>query len=113
MIKLKLKVIKKIKEIEFMDKIVIITPKIFFGVISGLGLFMMISLIIKLLGEFIPYINKYSVPIFLILYLIVFIGSITSFTFAKGLFRKSYLISTIIIIFLYIYQKITGGSLLS
>ncbi len=88
------------------DKITEHTSDIIFGILSGSGLFLLISGIITMIILILPILQSYSLIIYISLYLFVLIS--TSVYFTKGWFRIIYLTCASIWLLVYIQVKIFG-----
>jgi hypothetical protein len=80
------------------------TEEVIFGILSGVGAILMAFLLSIIIAFIIPGLYSYSIIIFFVLYIALLL--LTAILYAKGLFRKVYLISTVII-FLLLYYFIT------
>ena len=82
--------------------------KIIFGILSGVGLAMLMYALAILITTIFSILQPYTLIIYLILYLFPLIF-ITRF-YTKGLFRIIFLISSLIIAAATFYGKIFGGA---
>ena len=88
------------------DKITDHTSEILFGILSGTGLVLITIALITFITRIIPALQSYFLIMYTILYLFILIS--TSILYAKGWFKVIYLVSSLILSFVYIYTEIFG-----
>jgi len=97
--------IKNIKKL--VDKIIDHTSDIVFGILSGAGLSYIVIALVTLIEIYLPILESYFLIIFFCLYFFILVS--TSIYYAKGWFRIIYVVSSLILSFVYIYTKIFGA----
>lgn len=76
------------------------TFDIIFGILSGSGLMFVVNVLITLITFIVPILQQYFTILYSILYLIILIP--TSIFFSKGWFRVVYLITSLVLLFIYV-----------
>ena len=76
---------------------------IVFGILSGTGLFFLSWEISSLVVYLIQILNKYFLIIYIALHLFTLIGTAKMYT--RGLFRAVYVISSLVLLFVYVFTK--------
>lgn len=95
------------EKIKLIDKIARYDFEIIFGLLSGSGFFFLVTILYKIIPSFLPKLEEYSLIVYALLYLLIFIPILLIYT-KKGWFRISFLISAIILFITQIYVKIFG-----
>jgi hypothetical protein len=79
-------------------------PDVIFGILSGSGLFFIVSMLFSLAISFVPILQNSSIAVYILLYLVLLVP--TSVFYSKGLFRIIYLTSSLILLLAFIYAVI-------
>lgn len=79
---------------------------IIFGILAGMGLVFASNSLTAIILEYMSNLQQYLIIIYAVIYLVLLIP--TFMMVAKGWFRIIYLISSLILSFIYLYGKISG-----
>ncbi len=93
---------------KIINKIESHTSEIIFGILAGSGLIFIINTLLVSLILIIPTLQLYTTILYVALYLIILLP--TSTYYAKGWFKAVYLTAALILLLVYIYAKVFGGT---